>query len=279
MKINWFPGHMTKALNMMQDETKKVDAFLYVLDARAPYSCLNPSFESFIGSKPVLFIINKKDMVNSDDLKYWENYLSTFKDTKVLSLNSTISGSSKIIISSLKSLLSGKIEFYKQKGVNMPIKAMIIGVPNCGKSTLANNLCGKAKAKTGDKAGVTKSKQWVNIGDGIEVLDTPGTLWPNLKDEKISINLALIGSIKEEILDSNDLALKLIEIVLKNSPNSLNKRYGVIEGSPLQTLNNIALSKSFKLKGGDIDYDRTCNMILDDYKKGKLGSFVLDERK
>ena len=277
MKINWFPGHMAKALKMMSEEVKGVDVIIYVLDSRAPFSCINPSFIKVVGSKPIVYVLNKSDMVYSEEVSMWQKALSNKPNCKALVMNSTESGAGKKIEIAIKELMKGKIDWYLNKGAKVTLKAMIIGVPNSGKSTLANNLNGKAKAITGNKAGVTKSKQWIKVGQYLEVLDTPGTLWPNLENNETALNLAFIGSIKEEVLDKNDLALELINKHMKLDANSLINRYGdVVRETALETLDAIAEFKAFKLKGGDIDYDRVCTLILNEYKSGKLTKKILD---
>lgn len=277
MKINWFPGHMAKALKQMQEEVKKVNVIIYVLDSRAPFSCINPSFLKVINNKPIIYILNKGDLVDAEELKQWQKGISTKSNANVLIMNATESGASKKIESCIKQIMKDKIDRYAEKGAKITLRAMILGVPNSGKSTLANNLNGKTKAITGNRAGVTKSNQWIKVGQFLEVLDTPGTLWPNLENQETALNLAFIGSIKEEVLDKNELALALVEKLMKIDKECLVNRYGdVLDELPIETLNNIALAKSFKLKGGDIDYDRTCNFILNDYKSGKLTNKVLD---
>lgn len=186
MKINWFPGHMTKALRTMQSEIKNIDVVIYLLDSRAPLACLNPEFDKLIINKPVLFVLNKVDMADKSKFAVVkENIKKTFKGNfQIIESNSTALGISKIVLEKIKVLCAEKIKKNEAKGLNAFIKAMVIGVPNSGKSTFVNNLCGKAKALTGNKPGVTKGKQWVHLSNNIQVLDTPGTLYPNLADEK-----------------------------------------------------------------------------------------------
>ena len=230
-----------------------------------------------MGNKPIVYVLNKKDLVNHLDLVKWVNYFKNQENGYVVSSNATSTGAGKEIIKILHNALQGKIDFYKNKGANITVRAMIIGVPNCGKSTLANILCGKAKAITGNKAGVTKGKQWLKVSPYVEVLDTPGTLWPDLANETVAQNLAFIGSIKDEVLEKNDLAFSLVEKVMEIDAQSLVERYGIqIGDTPLQTLDNIALKKGFKMKGGEVDYDRVCIMVLLDYKNGKLTKRILD---
>ena len=245
-KIQWFPGHMTKALRVMEQNIKKVDLVIYVLDSRAPYSCLNPEFREVIGNKPIIYVLNKADLVDVADLKYWEKYLSA-KNAIALSLVSTLSNASKVIVDAMQKLLASKIERNKSKGVNMPLRSMVIGVPNCGKSTLINNLCGKYKAKTGDKPSITRSTQWVRIGAGLEVLDTPGTLWPSFADDTVAHNLAYINAIKSDVLDIASLSLDFIEFLLDDYKDLFFARYSITRMGepPLFYLEEICRNRGF----------------------------------
>ncbi len=277
-KVNWFPGHMAKTLAQMSKEIKNVDMVIYVLDARAPLSCLNPKFDDLCENKPILYVINKADLADDSVSLYVKNMLAQKDNCDCILLNSTQSGTSKIIEPIMKKLCEKKIQKYEKKELNIPLRAMVIGVPNCGKSTLINNMCGIKKTKTGDKAGVTRGKQWVALKNGFEILDTPGTLWPNLEDQDVAKKLCLLGSIRDEIVDMNDLSLYLVSIVQKYYPTLLQQRYGIVLGEDsISTLDNIAQKKHFLVKGGDIDYDRTCAMIIDDFRKARFGKISLDQ--
>ena len=276
-KVNWFPGHMAKALALMSKEIKNVDMVIYVLDARAPFSCLNPKFEDVCEGKPILYVLNKVDLADDNISSYAKTKLLSKGNCECVLLNSVQSGTSKIIEQIMKRLCDNKIQKYNKKGLNIPLRAMVIGVPNCGKSTLINNMCGIKKAKTGDKAGVTRGKQWVALKNGFELLDTPGTLWPNLEDQDIAKKLLLIGSIKDEIVDINDLCLYLVGLIQKYYKDALEIRYNIkVCDEALSTLDAIAEQKHFLIKGGEIDYDRTCAMVIDDFRKGRLGKITLD---
>lgn len=281
MIIQWFPGHMNKALKMMEKEVKIVDAVIYVLDARAPFSCVNPKFTKIIGEKPIIYVLNKCDMADENILKQWKEYF-TSQNSVCLTLNSTSSSSGKIIEKSMEGLLSAKIEKNKSKGINLIMRAMIIGVPNSGKSTLANNLCGKGKAVTGNRPGVTKSKQWVRIGKYIEVLDTPGTLWPAFDNNQVAKHLAYIGSIKEEVLDIPELSIDLITDLISIDKSILENRYQIIiesDDEPLTVLEKICESRKFLLKKGEFDYDRGAYTIVNEFKNGKMGKITLETPK
>ena len=277
-KINWFPGHMAKALKIMETEIKNVDMLIYVLDARAPFSCLNPKFTSLALNKPVLYVLNKTDLADDEKTARCKRYITSQNNCECISLNSTISGANKIIEPIMKSLCQRKIDKYKNKDIKINLRAMVVGVPNSGKSTLINNLCGQKKTKTGDKAGVTKGKQWVLLKNGFEVLDTPGTLWPNLDNQTIAQNLAILGSIKNEIVDTNELCFALINY-LKDHYKTAFERYGLtdLNFSAVEIMEQIAGKKHYLLKGNEPDFDRTCFAIIDDFRKGKLGKITLDK--
>ena len=275
-KINWFPGHMQKALRMMEAEAKNVDALIYVLDSRAPFACLNPEFVRIIGSKPILYVLNKIDLADEKKIKEIKTKLPG-ENKLVIELNSTASGAIGLVTSSLNALCKATIEKYKNKGVNYFVRAMVLGVPNCGKSTLVNNLCGSKKAITGNKPGVTKGKQWVKLSNNIEILDTPGTLWPNLIDEREAKKLAFIGSIKDDVVEIEQLSLFLLEALLKTYPKELEERFSVqVENkTPLEIMEEIAERRKYVVRGGEIDYERTAKAILDDFRKGRIGKITL----
>ncbi len=277
--INWFPGHMTKALREMEQNIKLVDLVIYVLDARAPYSCVNPKFTQVIKNKPILYVLNKADLADDNQTQKWQNFFQT-KNSLCVILNSTHTNSTKIIQEKIKILLKDKLQKYNNKGVVMPSRAMVIGVPNCGKSTLINNLCGKYKATTGNKPGVTKGTQWVKVFGNIELLDTPGTLWPSFENQELAKNLAYIGSIKDEVLDISELALDFIEKMKKEYPLLFEQRYSIkfTNQTPVEVLEEVCKNRKFVIKGGETDWERGSFAILDDFRKGRLGKITLDKK-
>lgn len=277
MKINWFPGHMTKALRMMESEIKNIDAVIYVLDARAPYSCFNPSFEKIVGNKPILYVLNKADLCEKKDIDLWLRYFSK-NNNKAIALNSVKSGNKKEILDSIKHLCKDKVLKYETKGILTRIRVMVLGVPNSGKSTLINNIIGSAKTITGNKPGVTRGKQWIVVDKMFEILDTPGTLWPDIENQDCAINLALIGSIKNDVLDVNELALELIKVLKSNYKTELNSRYKLQdeENLPVEILEQIAVNRKFLLKGNEIDFERTSLALIDDFRKGRIGKIILE---
>lgn len=264
----------------MEKEIKIVDVILYVLDSRAPFSCVNPKFESLIGDKPIIYVFNKVDMSDRERVDEWVKYFGKDGKYKCIMLDSTASGSGKKIESTIRLVLKDKIEKYKQKNINTTLRAMVIGVPNCGKSTLINNLCGKAKTVTGNKPGVTKGKQWVKIASGIELLDMPGTLWPSFDNIKVAKHLAYIGSIREEVLDIPELAMEFIKDMRTLDKSVLEKRFNIsIDDTDenLEVLEKICEARKFVVRGGDYDYDRGCASIISDFKNGKMGQITLEK--
>ncbi len=261
---------MNKALKDISEQLKKVDVVTYILDSRIPLSSINPTLNSITQNKPVLYVFNKIDMADEQKVKALLPRFKT-KNSDYIVFNSTLSGKSGQIINKIKSLVSEKIERYKAKGVKPSIRTMIVGIPNCGKSTLVNNLCKKAKAITGNKAGVTKHGLWLPIGDCIEIYDTPGTLYPNIADQEVAKKLAYVGSVRDEILDFNELSMELLKLLMKLYPKNVTNRY-----NGETTLEGIAKVRKYVTNGGEVDYDRTAKMIVDDFRKGRLGKLTLD---
>lgn len=278
LTIQWYPGHMTKAFRVMEKEIKIVDTILYVLDSRAPFSCVNPKFASLIGDKPIIYVFNKCDLSEKSKLDEWLKYFKK-DNTRCIIIDSTSSGSGKKVENAIRDVLASKIEKFKAKNMAPTLRAMVIGVPNCGKSTLINNLCGKAKTVTGNKPGVTKGKQWVKIASGIELLDMPGTLWPAFDNNRVAKHLAYIGSIREEVLDIPELSLEFIGDIREINPDMLESRYNVTissEDSNLEVLEKICESRKYVIRGGDYDYDRCSFAIISDFKSGKMGNICLE---
>ena len=278
MFIQWFPGHMTRAVRMMEEQVKLCDGIIYVLDSRAPYACLNKNNDKIFGAKPVLYLLNKSDLVESADLLKVVNHFKS-QNKKVLTMVGTNEKSGKQLYNEIFCLLSDKVEKYKQKGINRPLRVMVAGIPNTGKSTIINLLCGGKKAKTGDKAGVTKDKQWIKIRD-LEFLDTPGTTPPSFENQKNALFLAFIGSINDDILDFVELSYEFINILLEKNKLILEKVYNIsIENqNSKEIFEMIALKRGAVKKGGVIDEERASSIIINDYRKGKLGKIIFIDK-
>ena len=274
MVIQWYPGHMTKAIRMMEENVKLVDVLLYVLDARCYKACLNPSFDS-LTAKPRIYVLNKIDTIERADAERIKRELSA-TGHKVVTADS-IKGRGKEIVSALTEVLADKIEHFKSKGINKTVRAMVVGVPNSGKSTMVNSLCGGKKTITGDRPGVTRGKQWVAISDYVNLLDTPGTLWPSFEDQALARHLAYVGCIKDDILNVEELALCLISELRERFGGVLAARYGVDEaGEDYEVMERIGKKRGYVLRGGDIDWERTAKAVLDDFRKQKLGKLALE---
>lgn len=277
--INWFPGHMNKTLKEMQSLNKLCNCFVYVLDARSPKACLNPEFVKIIKDKPIVYVLNKCDKADDRLTTAWKQYFNSLPNSRCVVTNATISKSCQVISSAIMSLLADKVEENRQKQVNFVFRAMVLGVPNCGKSTIVNNLCGKSRAVTGDKAGVTRSVQWVNITPTLQIMDTPGTLWPALSEEDLAYQLAYIGSVKDDVLNIIEVAGRLC-VELSNANSNfctyykliLDRKYNCQNAEDcLEILEKVARKRGCILKGNEIDYERVSSLVLNDFRKGVLG--------
>lgn len=275
MNINWFPGHMSKSLREIDDRIKLAGAVIYVLDSRAPLSCINPAFDEIIKNKPTVYVFNKADMVKAGELASLMKRFDTPTSVAV-KLNATNSGAGKIISEKLRELSKDYIAKKQEKGVRAVIRAVVIGVPNSGKSTLINNLCGKGKTVTGNKAGVTKMQQLIRVSDYLEVVDTPGTLYPKLDNYFVALNLAFIGSIKDEVLEIYGVSLELIKR-LTELRTGLKERYGIEpSGDAEKDLELIGRKRGFIERGGEVDLERAAYAVIDDFRKGRMGKIILD---
>ena len=271
--IQWFPGHMTKAMRMMEEALPAADGIIYVLDARCPAASFNPKLLKMAKSKPVLYVLNKGDLADgrADNLAK----IISGGGGKAVKINAAHASSKKIILSALDGLVAEKREKNAQKGYNKTFRFMVVGVPNTGKSTVINLLAGAKRAVTGDKAGVTRGKQWIRL-DGFELLDTPGTMPPAFENQRLALHLAYVGSINDDILDTDDIALALLEELYEKYPANLGARYGISGGTPLEMLEQVAKKRGFMLRGGEYDYERAERAVIDDFRKGRLGVVTLD---
>lgn len=274
--INWYPGHMKKTRELIQNSIKMVDVVIEVIDARIPVSSRNPIINQLVEGKPRVIILNKKDLSDPNQNKKW---IEKFTDegNNAIELNS-MSGEGINKLYSLLEKLHGEV--IKTK-LNRPLRMMIVGVPNAGKSSLINRMTGRKSTQTGDRPGVTKGKQWLTISGGMQLLDTPGILWPKFEDPKVGLNLAYCGSIKEEILDVSDLALSFIETMQERYPELLTKRYKLEKfgETSLETMEEIAEKRGFILPGKRIDYERCARTVMDEFRSGKIGKITLEKVK
>ena len=278
MSINWFPGHMNKTLKQMQADSRICDCFLYVLDARCPKSCINPEFVKVVKGKPIIFILNKSDLVDKNTITKTKNHFK-LQGYDCIDINSTISGSSKVIVNAINKLFATRLAENKAKNVNFILRAMVLGVPNSGKSTLVNNLCNKSRAVVGNRAGVTKNKLWIKIDANIEIMDTPGVLLPNFEDESSAFNLAIVGSVKDEVLNIVEVACSLIEKLNSLDVKIISSIYGVKynENTPnIEIISSIGKKRGCLIKGGEIDVERASKLLLSDFRSGKLGKICLE---
>lgn len=278
MNINWYPGHMKKTKEAIQKSLAMVDVVFELIDARIPKSSQNPVIDSIIENKPRIIILNKSDLASEHGNKVWQEHFINQNINSVCMDALSGRGIDRLMELSYEAT-NEKRQAYKKRGViNRPIRAMILGIPNVGKSTLINSLSGKKGAKTGNRPEITKSNQWIKTKGNLELLDTPGILWPKFEDEEVGINLAFTGAIKDEILDIETLALRLVERLVKYFPNLLNSRYNIeIQGkSYLEIMEDIGRNRGCLIKGGEIDYTKVANIILDEYRKGIIGKITLE---
>ena len=278
MAINWFPGHMKKTQREIKENLKLVDAVIEIRDARIPRSSANPDIDKLVGDKPRIILLNKSDLTEKSVTKQWIKHLSS-ENVKVLEVNCLTGSGLNAIKPAILELLKEKHDRLKAKGlVKIITRVMVVGVPNCGKSTFINKMAKNNIAKTGDRAGVTKNKQWIKTPLGVEMLDTPGVLWPKFEDEETALNLAFTGAIKDEVMDSEELAYKLVERLQTYYPEKLKERYKIDEifENPLDTLDAIARKRGCLMNGNEIDYMRIAVILLDEFRGGKIGSITLE---
>ena len=277
MNIQWYPGHMTKAKRQMQEDLKLIDLIIELVDARVPLSSRNPDIDQLGQNKSRLILLNKADLADERQNEAWKEYFQS-KGFYVVKVDSRNGAGMKTIQNVIQEACKEKIERDRRRGIkNRPIRAMVAGIPNVGKSTFINTFAGKACAKTGNKPGVTKGKQWIRLNKNVELLDTPGILWPKFEDQLVGIRLACVGSIKDDILNIEELALWLLEKLKKDYPGFLEKRYGISEeGTPLETLEAIAKARGCLKRGEELDYVKASGLIFDDFRGGKIGRITLE---
>lgn len=290
--FNWYPGHMTKAKRMMEENIRLIDLVIEIVDARVPMSSRNPDIDKLASNKARIILLNKADLADDYVTNKWIAYFNS-KNIYCLKLNSRDNSGVKQVNNLIQTACADKIERDKSRGImNRTIKAMVVGIPNVGKSTFINSFAGKASAKTGNKPGVTKGKQWIKLGKNVEMLDTPGILWPRFENQDVGMRLAMIGSINDNILNIEELAIDIINYVYNNYPDNIIERYELdkeavkasYDESAINPDNSIALyimeqaalKRGCIKKGNAIDYEKTANIILDDFRSGRLGRITLE---
>ena len=278
MNIQWYPGHMTKARRMMQEDIKLIDIVIELVDARLPLASKNPDIDDLAKGKARLILLNKSDMADPKYTKLWEGYFKA-KGFFVLQINARTGVGMKAVTGVVNEACKEKIERDRRRGIkNRPIRAMIVGIPNVGKSTFINSYAGKACTKTGNKPGVTKGKQWIKLNKNVELLDTPGILWPKFEDQAVGQKLAISGSIKDDILNITELAIKLADYMKKNYPRTMASRYGIEESDDsVKVLADIAIAKCCLMKGGEPNIDKAASMLIDDFRSLRLGKVTLEQ--
>ena len=290
--INWYPGHMAKTKRQIVEDLKLIDVVVEILDARIPVSSQNPDIQEYIKNKPTVILLNKSDLSNSEENKKWVTKIQKEGKSAVL-VNCNSGDGIKNAIAEIKKVYNNVKEQYENKGrVGKAIRVMVLGIPNVGKSSFINRASKKVAAQVGNKPGVTRQKQWIRLEDGIELLDTPGVLWPKLEDEKVALNLAYTGTIKDDVLETIEVGFSLLKFLIENNLMELTERYKldletvkqILEDSDLEEnekaleiLHQIGRKRGAVIPGGNIDEEKTAKIILDDFRSGKIGKITLEK--
>lgn len=277
MQIQWYPGHMTKAIRQMQEDIKLIDLVIELVDARVPWSSRNPDIDQLGKQKARLILMNKADLAEEGQTAAWMAFFQE-KGYFAAKADARNKGNMKAVTQVIQEACREKTERDRKRGIlNRPVRAMIVGIPNVGKSTFINTYAGKACTKTGNKPGVTKGKQWIRLNKTVELLDTPGILWPKFEDPAVGLHLACIGSVKDEILNIDELALELIGILLEKYPGVLTARYGVDEALDApRLLMEVARNRNCIKRGDELDYSKAAALIVEEFRSGKLGRITLE---
>lgn len=278
MNIQWYPGHMTKTRRQMEADLKLVDAVCEIVDARIPISSRNPDIDSICGSKPRIIVLNRMDLADPQATKAWVRY---FKSNGMAAVPTDCKSRKGIadFTPAVRGILAEKIQRNAQKGMNKPVRVMVVGIPNVGKSTLINQISGRKGAKAENRPGVTRGKQWVTVDNGLLLLDTPGILWPKFDDPEVGMKLAYTGAVKEQILDTEELAVFLMRLLWTHYPQALIDRYGIdlpTESTGYELLEAAGRKRGFLMARGEINTERMAKVLLDEYRGGKLGKFTLE---
>lgn len=290
--INWYPGHMAKTKRQIVEDLKLIDVVVEILDARIPVSSQNPDIQEYIKNKPTVILLNKSDLSNSEENKKWVTKIQKEGKSAVL-VNCNSGDGIKNAIAEIKKVYNNIKEQYQNKGrIGKSIRVMVLGIPNVGKSSFINRASKKVAVQVGNKPGVTRQKQWIRLEDGIELLDTPGVLWPKLGDEKVASNLAYTGTIKDDVLETIEVGFSLLKFLIENNLNELAERYKldieevkqILEDSDLEEnekaleiLHLVGRKRGAVISGGNIDEEKTAKIILDDFRSGKIGKITLEK--
>ena len=277
--VQWFPGHMAKTRRIIKESLNLVDGVVELVDSRIPYSSSNPELNNLIKGKPRIVLLNKCDIADSNATKMWIDYYKS-RNMYALAVDCRTGKGLNHFIPTVQKALSKTIEKNASKGMNgKALRLMVVGIPNTGKSSFINRMAGNAKAKVADKAGVTRQQQWFVVGKGIELLDTPGVLWPKFDDPEVGDKLAFTGAVKDEVTDIETLSCRLLDVLAKTRPQSISDRYKLDDIDGLQgweILEMIGKKRGFLIKGGEIDYERTAVMLCDEFRGGRLGKITLE---
>ena len=274
--INWYPGHMAKTRRMIETELKTVDAVCEIVDARIPLASRNPDIDAIVGNVPRMVILNRADQADPDATARWRAWFEA-RGIKAVSADSKSGAGTRGFEPAARALLAEKLEKYEKRGQKRAMRLMIVGVPNVGKSSFINRLSGRKSAKAEDRPGVTRSKQWINVSPSVQLLDTPGILWPKFEDEKTGLYLAFTGAVRDEILDLETLAFRFVQTLAVCAPTALKTRYGIEPtGDAWEDLQACAKARGFLLRGGEYDTERMAKILLDEYRAGKLGRITLE---
>lgn len=277
--LSWFPGHMTKTKRMIAAEIKNMDAVCEIVDARIPLSSRNPDVDEMVGDKPRMMVLNRVDQADPRETRRWAAYFRE-KGYAVIEVNAKSGSGTAQFSTAVRELLKDKIAVWESKGqVGRTLRVMVLGIPNVGKSTFINKVAKRKTAKAEDRPGVTRTKQWVPVDRQLELLDTPGILWPKFEDKQVGINLAFTGAIKDDVMDIEELACYLMEYLAKHYPDTLAERYKVEiepEDSGYDLLTKAGCKRGFLMRGAEVDTERMARILLDEFRGGKLGTFTLE---
>ena len=278
MNIQWYPGHMTKTRRQIEADLKQVDAVCEIVDARIPVSSRNPDIDSICGTKPRIIVLNRMDLADPNATKKWAAYFKS-KGMSVIATDCKTRKGIADFTPAARTACAEKLERDAARGMNRPLRVMVVGIPNVGKSTLINQISGRKGAKAENRPGVTRGKQWVTVDSGLQLLDTPGILWPKFEDPEVGMMLAYTGAVKEGVIDIEELACRLMELLHKFYPQTLLERYKVEapEGTPGWELIEMAGRKrGYLVSGGEVNTERMSKVLLDEFRGGKLGKFTLE---